>query len=66
MYGLQVFSIFLKAEKNGKKPAQIWALHMKRLSERQITKRLQCSKSSVHRSIEKFKKREIYDDTKKN
>ena len=49
----------------GKNPAQIVALHMRRLSERQMTKRLQCSKSSVHRAIEKFKKREIYDDTKK-
>ena len=55
----------------GKKPlllaverAQIVALHMERLSERQIAKRLQCSKSSVHRAIEKFKKYEIYDDIK--
>ena len=38
---------------------------MERLSERQIAKRLQCSKSSVHCAIEKFKKHEIYDDIKK-
>ena len=44
--------------------AQIVALHMERLSERQMAKRLQCSKSSVHRTIEKFKKHEIYDDMK--
>ena len=56
----------------GKKPslltvecAQIMALLMERLSERQIAKRLQCSKSSVHRAIEKFKKHEIYEDMKK-
>ena len=47
------------------KLAQIVALHMERLSERQIAKRLQCSKSSVHRAIEKFKKYEVYDDMKK-
>ena len=45
--------------------AQIVALCMERLSERQIAKRLQCSKSSVHCTIEKFKKHKIYDDMKK-
>ena len=45
--------------------AQLVALHMKRLSERQMEKRLQCSKSSLHRVIEKFKKHEIYDNMKK-
>ena len=45
--------------------AQIVALHMERLSERQIVKRLQCNKSSVHRAIEKFKKHEIYNEMKK-
>ena len=38
---------------------QIMALHMERLSQ------LQCSKSSVLRVIEKFKKHEIYNDIKK-
>ena len=46
------------------KLAQIVVLHMERLSERQIAKRLQCSKSLVHRAIEKFKKYEVYDDMK--
>ena len=45
--------------------AQIAALHMERLSKRQITKRLRCSKSSVYRAIETFKKHKIYDDMKK-
>ena len=45
--------------------AQIVALHIETLSERQIPKRLQCSKSSIHRVIEKFKKHEIYGDMKK-
>ena len=56
----------------GKKPsllavecAQIVALHMQRLSEWQIAKILQCSKSSVHRAVEKFKKHEINKDLKK-
>ena len=47
---IEGFLIFLKAEKMGKKPSlltvehvQIVALHMERLSERQIAKRLQCS-----------------------
>ena len=44
---------------------QIVALHMKGLSERQIAKRLQCTKSSVHHAIEKFKKHKIYNDMKK-
>ena len=38
---------------------QIVALHMERLSERQI------AKSSVHRIIEKFKKHENYDNINK-
>ena len=47
--------------------AQIVALHIKRLSKRHIAKRLQCSKSSVHRAIEKFKKhkktgRKLYEE----
>ena len=45
--------------------AQIVALHMEKLSERQIAKRPQCSRNSVHRAIEKFKKHKIYDDTEK-
>ena len=45
--------------------AQIVALHMERHSERQIAKRLQSSKHSVHRASEKFKKHKIYDDMKK-
>ena len=56
----------------GKKPsllaverAQIVALHMQRLSERQIAKIRQSSNSSVHRAIEKFKKHEINEDLKK-
>ena len=45
--------------------AHIVTLLMERLSERQIAKRLQCSKSSVHCTIEKCKKHKIYDDIKK-
>ena len=41
------------------------ALYMERLSEKQISKRLQFSKSSVHRAIEKFKIHEIYNDIEK-
>ena len=44
---------------------QIVVFLMERLSERQIAKRLQCSKSSVHRALKKFKKHAIYDDMKK-
>ena len=43
---------------------QIVALHMARLFERQKAKRLLRSKSSVHRTIEKFKKHES-NNTKK-
>ena len=56
----------------GKKPAllaaehaQIVALQMERLSERQMEKRLQSSKSLKYHAIEKCKKHEIYDDMKK-
>ena len=38
---------------------------MKRLSERHIAKKQQCSRISVHHATEKFKKHEIYDDMKK-
>ena len=46
--------------------AHIVALPIERLSERQIAKRLQCSRSSVHRSTEKFKKHKIYNNMKNN
>ena len=53
----------------GKKPSlfvvervQIVALRMERIPEGQKTKRLQSNKWSVHRTIEKFKKREVYDE----
>ena len=45
--------------------AQTVGLHMQRLSERPMAKRLQCSKSPVHCHIERFKKHKIYDDVRK-
>ena len=47
------------------KRSKIVALHIKKLLERQIAKRSQCSKSSVDSVIKKFKKNKIYDDMKK-
>ena len=64
-----ILNLFKSRENWAKKPlllaverAQIVALNMERLSERQIAKRLQCSKSLA---IKKFKRHKIYDDIKK-
>ena len=73
MYDLKsIHNLFKSREKWVKKPlliaverAQIVALHMESLSEKQIAKRLHYNKSSVHRAIEKFKKNQIHDDIKK-
>ena len=68
-----ILNLFKSREKLAKKllasllaveRAQIVALHMERLLERQVAKRLESSKSSVHRAIAKFK-HEIYEDMKK-
>ena len=46
--------------------AQIVALHKNGLSQRQISKQLSISKSSIKRAITKFKNKEIYSNRKKS
>ena len=72
IYGQTILLPFLKVEKNGQKPslltveyAQIAALHEERFLEKQIAKRLQFRKSSVHRVTKKFKNHGTCGDLKK-